>query len=251
LREGRESGASVEIQDFRDYVPGDDPRHIDWMAYGRTDRLMIRLYREEVSPFVDLLVDGSASMTLEDGRKAAVCRELCAYLYYSSRGQGSAVRLFGAGEQLRRAEYPEELDWEAERSVLFSSPREAAAGLRRSAVRIVLSDFMDPADPAGVLRTLSEGCAYLLVLHLLGPWEAAPDASGPSVLERRETGRRIDVQLDARRVAAYRRRLEALVTAVRQETVRCHGLYLQLIADRPLEAILREEFLPLDLVTAH
>jgi uncharacterized protein (DUF58 family) len=246
--EGRETGASVEIQDFRDYVPGDDPRHIDWMAYGRTDRLMIRLYREEVSPFVDLLVDGSASMGLEDGRKSALARELCSYIYHSAKGRGSAVRVFEAADQCRRIETPGELRWEAERSVLFSAPRDAAAGMRRSAVRIVVSDFMDPADPAQMLRVLSEGCAHLLVLQLLGPWEADPDAEGPAVLERRETGRRIDIQLDSRRISAYRRRLEALVTVVREETTRCHGLYLRLVADRTLEQVLRDEFLPLDLV---
>lgn len=247
-RQGRETGASVEIQDFRDYVPGDDPRYIDWMAYGRTDRLMIRLYREEVSPFVDLMVDSSASMCLEDGRKGPLVWELCAYLYHSGRAGGSVVRLFSAGEELLRREHPDQLEWRAQRSILFSAPREAAAGMRRSAVRVVISDFMDPADPGGILRTLSEGCAHLLVLHLLGPWEAAPGAEGPSVLERRENGRRIDIQLDPDRVRAYRRRLDALVTAVREETVRCRGLYLKITADRPLERVLREEFLPVGLV---
>ena len=248
-RQGKETGASVEIQDFRDYVPGDDPRHIDWMAYGRTDRLMIRLYREEVSPYVDLIVDSSPSMSLADGRKAALRHELCAYLYHSARAEGTGIRLFSAGDDMRRVADPYQFDGSAGRSVLFSDPRAAAAGLRRSAIRIVLSDFMDPADPRVVLRTLSEGCVELIILQLLGPWEADPDPTGPSVLENCEDHQRVDVQLDADRVAAYRKRLGALLETVEDETIRCGGLYLKLIADRPLEAILQNVLLPAELIS--
>ena len=66
-RAGRETGASVEIQDFRNYVPGDDPRRIDWFSFARTGNLIVRLFREEVSPFFDVIADTSSSMAIEDG----------------------------------------------------------------------------------------------------------------------------------------------------------------------------------------
>jgi uncharacterized protein (DUF58 family) len=61
---GHHAGSSLEFKEHREYMPGDDLRRIDWSAYARSDRLHVMLYREEVSPHVDLLLDGSASMAL-------------------------------------------------------------------------------------------------------------------------------------------------------------------------------------------
>lgn len=248
LKEGRETGASVEIQDFRDYVPGDDPRRIDWLAYARTDRLVVRLFREEVSPFLDLIIDTSASMALPDGRKQALAAELVRWLYHSARTQSIAVRIFAAGADMRRVEAPDELAFSEAESVLFAAPLRAAAALRRSSVRVLLTDFMDPADPAALLRALSAGCTRLIVIHLLGPWEANPRLEGPAVLDAVEGGRRIDVNLDSKAVADYRRRLQALAAQVKDEAFKCGGLYVSIIADRGIAQVLKDDLLPTGLV---
>ncbi len=248
---GRETGASVEIQDFRDYVPGDDLRRIDWMAYGRTDRLVVRLFREEVSPFFDVLVDTSASMGIPDGRKAALVAELSRWLYHAARAEGLAVRLYGAGRDLRRVETPEELIFDQPESVLFGAPARAAAALRRSSVRLLLSDFLDPAEPLAVLRSFAVGCSELIVVQLLGPWERDPAAEGPAMLDAVELGRRADIHLDLRAVESYRRRLNGLRAALREAVFKCGGHLLEVVADRELETVLREEFLPAGLVEVY
>lgn len=248
VREGRETGASVEIQDFREYVPGDDPRRIDWLSSARTDRLIVRLYREEVSPFFDLVVDTSASMAIGDGRKGPLAHELCRWLHRSALVEGVAVRLFAAGEELRRLEEPGQLEFREAESVLFTAPRRAVSGLRRASVRLVLSDFMSPVGPSTVIKALSAGCARLIVVHLLGPWEAEPEAAGPSVLDAVEEGRRADITLDRRAVEDYGRRLRALKNELRDQTFQCGGLHVEVVADRDLEGALRSEFLPLGLV---
>ena len=246
-KQGRETGASVEIQDFRDYVPGDDPRRIDWMAYGRTDRLVVRLFREEVSPFVDLVIDSSASMALRDGRKHALAADLAAWLYHSARAQAMPVRLYAAGTQVQRLENPDQLRFEEPECVLFTAPHRAAGALRRSSVRVLLTDFMAPADPATSLRTLSAGCGMLVLIHLLGPWEADPRTEGPAVLQGVETGRQVDIHLDHKTVDGYRRRLRALITVLREEMFKCGGQYVGLVADRGLEHVLKHILLPMGL----
>jgi uncharacterized protein (DUF58 family) len=60
---GRGTGTSLEFQEYREYMPGDDIRHLDWSAYARSDSLMVRLYREEISPRMDVLLDVSRSMS--------------------------------------------------------------------------------------------------------------------------------------------------------------------------------------------
>lgn len=248
LKEGRETGSSVEIQDFRDYAPGDDPRRIDWLAYGRTDRLVVRLFREEVSPFFDVVVDTSASMGIADGRKRALCTELCQWLYHSAKIQAVPVRLFAAGPELTRLEGPEQIDFDESESILFTSPTRAGAALRRASVRLLLTDFMAPADPAVVLRTLSAGCGTLIVVHVLGPWESDPQLEGPAVLDAVETARRVDLNLDSRVVERYRAKLRALTGVVRDEMFKCGGVYIGLIADRTLEDVLRNDFLSAGLI---
>src|SRR6516225_4349935 len=66
---GARAGSSLEFRDHRAYEPGDDLRHVDWNAYARSDQLSVKLYREEVSPHLDVLIDGSASMTLTGSEK--------------------------------------------------------------------------------------------------------------------------------------------------------------------------------------
>jgi uncharacterized protein (DUF58 family) len=55
-------GTSLEFADYRRYSPGDDLRYLDWGIYARTDRLYIKLFREEVDLFVYVFIDASASM---------------------------------------------------------------------------------------------------------------------------------------------------------------------------------------------
>src|SRR5690606_31412307 len=63
-RAGRGIGSSIEFEDWRDYQPGDDLRHVDWRGYARTDVLKVRLYREEVAPVLDVVLDVSRSMAV-------------------------------------------------------------------------------------------------------------------------------------------------------------------------------------------
>lgn len=55
-------GFSVEFADYRAYVPGDDVRHLDWRAFAKTDRLLIKEYEVETNLRTHLVVDCSASM---------------------------------------------------------------------------------------------------------------------------------------------------------------------------------------------
>ena len=66
---GTGAGSSVDFQDHRAYVPGDDPRHIDWLAYARSGHYTMKLYREEVRPYLDVALDFSGSMFLDEAKK--------------------------------------------------------------------------------------------------------------------------------------------------------------------------------------
>ncbi len=63
-------GFSVEFSQYRQYMPGDDTKHIDWKAYARTDRYYIKQFEEETNLNCYLLLDASESMMhpVDDGQ---------------------------------------------------------------------------------------------------------------------------------------------------------------------------------------
>ncbi len=61
-RRSKRRGRSVEFQEHREYVPGDDLRHIDWNVFARFDRLVLKLFQEEEDLSLILVLDASASM---------------------------------------------------------------------------------------------------------------------------------------------------------------------------------------------
>src|SRR4029450_6305687 len=60
-------GFSVEFVQHREYVPGDDIRHIDWKSYGRSERYTIKQYEQETNFVAHILLDASKSMQYGDG----------------------------------------------------------------------------------------------------------------------------------------------------------------------------------------
>src|SRR5256885_2289674 len=79
-RRSPRAARSPEFSDFRAYVPGDDFRQIDWRAFARLDRLMLRLYVAEEEACLNLVLDASASMTMGSPPKWPAARRLAAAL---------------------------------------------------------------------------------------------------------------------------------------------------------------------------
>ncbi len=193
-RRGHGVGSSMEFLDFRDYVPGDDLRHVDWRSYARTEQLRVRLHQEEVAPHTDVLVDSSASMA-STPRKERAARVLCAALLHWTQREGAASRLLALGGGRLVGD-----------SLTFAhssdQPGLPAVPLRPNGVRVLLTDGLWASDPAPLLRRLMAGASRFACVQLLDPWELAPSADGALTLVDAESGARSEVQLDARAVAA-------------------------------------------------
>jgi uncharacterized protein (DUF58 family) len=234
-RLGRGTGSSLEFVDFRDYAPGDDLRHVDWRAYARTDQLQVRLFREEVAPTLDVVVDLSASMGTTPAKEAAL-RDLAEAATTWMAASGGRTRVLAAGGDVV-------VDVDA------APLAEAGAGLaprvplRPRGLRMVVSDFLFPDDPALWLRRIADGAAGIYVLQLLDPWEVSPGADGPLTLLDVEGPGRLDLDLDERAVSRYRERLAALRDAVQRATRAAGGTYA-LVPAGPPERMFREHLLP-------
>src|SRR5579885_2126891 len=75
-------GNSLQYVDFRPYTPGDDPRQVDWNAYGRSSELFVRLYEDEQTLTVHLLIDVSRSMDFGSPNKRHKSLQLAGALSY-------------------------------------------------------------------------------------------------------------------------------------------------------------------------
>jgi uncharacterized protein (DUF58 family) len=245
---GNRAGSSLEFHDYRAYQPGDDPRRIDWAVYGRSEELTVRLFREEIHPRLDIVLDGSRSMALADGRKPALALELCAFAWHSARLQGSAVRVHVAGERLHSGERPPTAAPGERRSVLFDAPGSCARALRGGGLRIVISDFMTAGSVHAAIRELAAGAAQLVVLRTLGPWEASPSLAGALELLDAETGARLTAQLAAQSVERYRGRLARLSEGLRQSCRTVGARFADVVCDVPLPDALRRDLLPAGVV---
>jgi uncharacterized protein (DUF58 family) len=246
---GHHAGSSVEFHDYRAYQPGDDPRRIDWAVYGRSDELTVRLYREEIHPRVDIVLDASRSMALRDGRKPDLARELAAFAWHSARLQGSATRLHVVGEAPATCEDPARIELGAARCALFQDPASCTRSLRRGGLRIAISDFMTDLPMHGVIRELASGAAQLVVLVTIGPWEANPTLDGAFALQDIETGRDAAMQVGARTLARYRERLARLHQDLQRSCRAVSARVAIVVCDSALHDVLRRDLLPAGVVT--
>ena len=96
-------GASVEFAEHREYVPGDDIKHVDWKLYARSDRYYIKQYEEETNLRTQILLDASESMNYGSGAmtKLEYARTLAAALSFLILKQQDAVGAFVFDDDIR------------------------------------------------------------------------------------------------------------------------------------------------------
>lgn len=212
-RVGRGVGSSLEFLDHREYQPGDDIRHINWQALARNDRLSIKLFREEISPHADVLLDASVSMALPGTQKGRAAVGLTALLAKAADNAGftCAPWQIGAGcERVRNGHLPPS-SWEG---VALDHPGDGGSALARlpptlrpQGLRILVSDLLWEADPGSILRLLAHQAAAVLVVQVLAFDELQPPFQGNVCLIDSETGREEEVFLDQAALARYRAHL--------------------------------------------
>lgn len=244
---GRGTGSSLEFQEYREYMPGDDIRHLDWAAYARSDALMIRLYREEISPRTEILFDVSKSMTSGGTLKPHVVRQLSAlFAVLSGRlGGRPVIVLLNDQEPLRTIdsgslEFLSHVQFDGVRNP-YEMIIENRVPLKRQAVRIFISDFLFPHDPGALVRRLATDASALWMIQVLNRWESDPTPLGGRKLVDLETEGELDLLLDRRTIAGYVERLGMLQTELARNCRRAKATFVTLVADRGLPTLCRDD----------
>src|SRR6185437_9396824 len=188
-------GSSVEFADYKEYIPGDDPKRIDWRAYGRSRRLFVRQFEAETDMSVYLLVDVSASMDYAGANsqsKYLLAARIAAALAYLMIHQGDKVALVLFSEDLKQFLPPGGTrrhlhhiirELESVEPAFGTSTANALAEcdplFKKRGKLVVLSDFWDNTDQTfEALSRFLHRKFEILLLHIAHPHEMdLPDVS--------------------------------------------------------------------------
>lgn len=211
---GRSAGESLEFMDHREYQPGDDIRRLDWAAYARTDRPIVKLYRQELCPHLDIVLDGSRSMAVEGTDMARAALGLAAALATAATNAGFSRTIFLAGDVCQPVEgspgHPQQwqgIQFEAGSSV-SQSLADSGPAFRPNGLRVLISDLLWPGEPMETLAYLAQRAAGVFVLQVLAAVDLDPPRPGNIRLVDSETGQEKEVYLDEPARKLYRGALE-------------------------------------------
>jgi uncharacterized protein (DUF58 family) len=155
------SGFAVEFASHREYVPGDDPKHIDWRVYFTRDKYFIKQYEMETNFVCHLVLDTSASMRYGEDReqKLLYAAQMATTLGYSIIHQSDKVSLATFDDRIRgfippsnsmaqvvrMTEHLDEIE-PVEKTRMAECLTELVGRMRRREIVMVFSDFFTDLD---------------------------------------------------------------------------------------------------------
>jgi len=244
------TGFSTEFAEYRQYMPGDDLRYLDWKLLGRTDRYYIKKYRADTNAQCHILIDASASMryTTSGISKLHYAQFLGSSLAYLANKQHDAVGLIAFDQEVRT--HVPALSRVGHMRTIFGRMEQLAAGnetqlskmlheaaerITRRGIIVVLSDFYDePDDLINALQHLRFKGNDVIVFQILDKNELDFDFTEPVLLEDAETQEQIHVLPDILG-EGYRGAVHAHVEALREGCAKNKIDYELLTTDQPLD----------------
>lgn len=246
-------GQSIEFLQHRQYVPGDDLRHVDWKVWARQDRLYVKQYVEDTNLRCTLIVDVSASMEYGDGplNKYEYACTLAGSLAYLILKQQDAVGCVTFDDRVR-VRIPPRSRWNQLESVIeafhVSRPasktdlhailRGVAEGAPRRGMMVLVSDLLtDPDRTMKGLKLLRQKGHDVLVFHVMDDDELDFPFHGPIRFEGLETPEHLNCNPRALR-EGYLQAMEAHLERLRRGCAGNTVDYALIRTRQPLDAAL-------------
>lgn len=250
-RRAKKVGSGVEFADYRGYVPGDDFRSVDWRAYMRLDRLILRLFEEETDLPIYLFLDCSGSMGGRDTRKLDYAKRVVAALGYIGLSNLDRVHILAFADGVI-----EELPQQRSKSQIFNIFRFLAqvkaanstnageafhryfTARRRRGLTVVVSDFFDPHGVRAALDTLRYRRQDVLAVQVLSPEDIDPPLNGEITLVDAETRERQDVTVTPPLLKAYREEFDAFCAEIERYCTLYGFGYVRTVTEVPFEDLI-------------
>lgn len=250
-RTGGAASSGIEFAEYRAFEPGDDARRIDPGVYARLEQTVVRRYMAQQSLAITVLLDHTASMGVPSQGKAQLARQLAAALTYAGLRAGDRVRLGAfdgdglalapAASDVKRSEAT--FRWLAKRVPrgripLLDVSNASRQWLPKQGLLVLVSDGWS-SDAEAALRRWSAAGQELVFLLVADPTELDPASLGPGPVRMvdAETGRSVDVVLDAETIERRRHAVAEWHDSLRSEVSQSLGRFVVVPSQRPLERI--------------
>ena len=244
----RFSGAGQEFLDHRHFHQGDDLRAVNWRAYLRLEKLFLKLFQVEPRVPMRLLIDVSSSMGTGSVAKFDYARRLAAALCYIGlvRLDAICIQPFaatlsesclcsgGRHRFVKVVNFLEAMEMRG-RTDFLAVARDFVATYSQRGLAIIISDFLDDADPERPLQYLAEFGHELLLVHIWAPEDRAPEWDGELELVDAESGNRLEIGLDQEARQRYTEAFDEYAVRLDRLAQRHGGRYIGLPSDTALE----------------
>ncbi len=241
-------GQSVEFVQHRQYVAGDDVRHVDWKVWARQDRLVIKQYEEDTNLRCTLLIDSSASMLygrgefnkFDYGCTLAACLAMLILRQQDAVGSvlfdnkiRSRVPLRASQRHLNDILTSLENTKPAEKTNLDSIFKDVVQAFPKRGLMVLISDLLGAEESSlRGIDTLRRAGHDVMVLHVLDDDELDFPFADPTRFEGLETSDSLTCNPRALR-DGYMEALEKFLARVRRACAASKSDYLLI---RPSEA---------------
>lgn len=243
-------GSSVEFSDYREYMPGDDFRRIDWNAYARFEKVFIKLFMQEQESKVTVFVDTSESMKAFNKRETAI--KVAAAFSYAALADYDTVTsvLFNEGvstfiQNLRGTKSFNRVISQLEESEfsgnsnLYNTVYPWQNHLNKG-ISVIVSDLMYDHEIEKVIRLLSFKKQRIVLCHVLGSEEMNPAFDENVQLIDSETGNKMDIEAGISAVNLYKKRLHEYINEIKGVCSKYGVDYILLDASMPIENFIKE-----------
>ncbi len=246
-------GQSVEFLQHRQYVPGDDLRHVDWQVWARQDRLYVKQFEEDTNMRCHLLVDVSGSMQYGNGplNKYEYGCTVAASLAWLILRQQDAVGAISFDSQVRQRVpvssrrnqilsivQAMQVAQPANKTDMHAMLRQVAETFPRRGMMILVSDLLtEPASLLAGLRLLRQRGHDVLVFHIMDDDELDFEFDGPTRFQDLESGDTLNCNPRALR-DGYLQALHEFLENLRHGCARNMADYALIRTSEPLDAVL-------------
>ena len=249
-RRSKRKGQSVEFADFRNYVPGDDLRFIDWNTYARLEKLFLKMFMEEEDLHFYALIDASRSMEFGEPTKLHFAKQLAAALGFvglvradrvkiETIGQPAGLRspaLRGRASLWRMLDHLERIEVE-DNTALAQGVKNFCLRNTGKGIVVLISDLMDKRGYQDALRYLVAQQMDAYVVHLLSQEELEPDVAGDLRLIDCEDQDVAEITVSAPLIKRYKQTLNAFVAGAKDFCNRRGMVYILANNQLPLEQL--------------
>jgi uncharacterized protein (DUF58 family) len=249
-RRSKRKGQSVEFADFRNYVPGDDLRFIDWNLYARLDRLFIKLFLEEEDLHFFCLVDTSSSMEFGEPTKLLYAKQLAAALGFIGLCRADRVKietlgatrkspgptLRGRSSLWRMIDYLENVE-PGENVTLTQGIKEFCLRNSGKGILVLISDLMDKTGYEAAFRYLTAQQMDVYVIQVLSQEELDPDVKGDLKLVDCEDDDMAEITVSRPLLDRYKRTLATFIEGAREFCARRGMSYIMTSTQNPVDQL--------------